>query len=202
MILHALSLFQKQRRLRQTSNKSYRIQNLLNWDYWEVNFRCNIHRHRFLAKVVAGKIIKIKLREFLAGNVWTQIKHGGQRPVYTLLITMVKWVAKRTIESRLPGARKREMNGMFSWCYRRWMLSFPASFPCVTQSRERIQERDIREFKNHDDGLVDDDRKWVTLYCASATSKFRRRGVVDDAKQSRITSSCNPQASAGINPLF
>ena len=61
---------------------------------------------------------------------------------------------------------------------------------------------DIRELKNHDDGLVDDDRKWVTLYCASATSKFRRRGVVDDAKQSRITSSCNPQASAGINPLF
>ena len=60
----------------------------------------------------------------------------------------------------------------------------------------------IRELKNHDDGLVDDDRKWVTLYCASATSKFRRRGVVDDAKQSRITSSCNPQASAGINPLF
>ena len=62
--------------------------------------------------------------------------------------------------------------------------------------------REIRELKNHDDDLVDDDRKWVTLYCASATSKFRRRGVVDDAKQSRITSSCNPQASAGINPLF
>ena len=61
---------------------------------------------------------------------------------------------------------------------------------------------DIRELKNHDDGLVDDDRKWVTLYCASATSKFRRREVVDDAKQSRITSSCNPQASAGIDPLF
>ena len=133
-----LESFQKQRRLRQTSNKSYLIQNLLNWDYWEVNFRCNIHRHRFLAKVVAGKIIKIKLREFLAGNVWSQIKHGGQRPVYTLLITMVKWVAKRTIESRLPGARKRKMNGMFSWCYRRWMLSFPGSFPCVTRSRKRI----------------------------------------------------------------
>ena len=59
-----------------------------------------------------------------------------------------------------------------------------------------------RELKNHDDGLVDDDRKWVTLYCASSSSKFRRRGVVDDAKQSRLTSSCNPQASAGINPLF
>ena len=54
-----------------------------------------------------------------------------------------------------------------------------------------------RELKNHDD-----DRKWVTVYCASATGKFRRRGVVDDAKQSTITSSCNPQASAGINPLF
>ena len=53
-----------------------------------------------------------------------------------------------------------------------------------------------RELKNHDD-----DRKWVTVYCASATSKFRRRGVVD-FKQSRITSSCNPQGSAGINPLF
>ena len=51
--------------------------------------------------------------------------------------------------------------------------------------------------------LVNNDRKWVTGYCTSATSKFRRRrGVVDDAKQSRITSSCNPQASAGINPLF
>ena len=137
-ILYALSWFQKQRRLRQTSNKSYRIQNLLNWDYWEVNFRCNILRHRFLGKVLADMIIKIKLREFLTGNVWTQIKHGGQRPVYTLLITMVKWVAKRTIESRLPGARKREMNGMFSWCYRRWMLSFPGSFPCVTRSRKRI----------------------------------------------------------------
>ena len=59
-----------------------------------------------------------------------------------------------------------------------------------------------RERKNHDDDLADDDRKWVTVYCASATSKFRRRGVVDDAKQSRITFSCNPQASAGINPPF
>ena len=58
----------------------------------------------------------------------------------------------------------------------------------------------IRELKNHDDGFVDDGRKRVTVYCASATSKFRRRGVVDDAKL--ITSSCNPQASAGINPLF
>ena len=59
-----------------------------------------------------------------------------------------------------------------------------------------------RELKNHDDDFVDDDRKWVTVYCASATSKFRRRGDVDDAKQRRITSSCNPQASASINPLF
>ena len=59
-----------------------------------------------------------------------------------------------------------------------------------------------RELKNHDDDFVDDDRKLVTVYCATTTSKFRRRSVVDDAKQSRITSSCNPQASAGINPLF
>ena len=37
------------------------------------------------------------------------------------------------VESRLC-ARKREMNGMFSWSgYYRWMLSFP----CVTQSRKR-----------------------------------------------------------------
>ena len=55
----------------------------------------------------------------------------------------------------------------------------------------------IRDLKNQQD-----DRKWVTVYCASVTSKFRRRGVVDDARQSRIRSSCNPQASAGINPLF
>ena len=53
----------------------------------------------------------------------------------------------------------------------------------------------IRELKNHHDDFVDNDRKWVTVYCASATSKFGRRGVVDDAKQSIITSSCNPQAS-------
>lgn len=37
------------------------------------------------------------------------------------------------VESRLC-ARKREMNGMFSWSgYCRWMLSFP----CVTESRKR-----------------------------------------------------------------
>ena len=56
--------------------------------------------------------------------------------------------------------------------------------------------------KNQDDDFVDDDRNWDTVHCASAASKFRRRGLVDDAKQSRITSSCNAQASAGINPLF
>ena len=39
------------------------------------------------------------------------------------------------------------------------------------------------------------------MYYASATSKFRRRGVVDDAKKSAITSSCNLQASAGIMHL-
>ena len=47
------------------------------------------------------------------------------------------------VESRLPGASKREMNGMFSWFYRRLMLSFLGSFPCVTRSWKRIQERDI-----------------------------------------------------------
>ena len=45
-------------------------------------------------------------------------------------------------------------------------------------------------------------RELHTVYYASATSKFRRPGVVDDTKQSRVTWSCNPQASAGINPLF
>ena len=63
-------------------------------------------------------------------------------------------------------------------------------------------DRLIRELKNHHDDFVDDDWKWDTVHCASAISKFRRRGVVDDAKHSRITSSCNPQASAGISPYF
>jgi len=49
---------------------------------------------------------------------------------------------------------------------------------------------DIRELKNHDDDFVDDDRKWDTMYCAIAASKFRRRGLVDDAKHSSVTSSC------------
>ena len=47
-----------------------------------------------------------------------------------------------------------------------------------------------RELKNHDDDFVDDDRKWDTVYCASAASKFRRRGLVDDAKHSSVRSSC------------
>ena len=71
-----------------------------------------------------------------------------------------------------------------------------------SSSSSRRRRRSSRELKNHDDDFVDDDRKWITEYCASATSKFRRRCLVDDAKQSRITSSCNPQALAGINPLF
>ena len=67
--------------------------------------------------------------------------------------------------------------------------------------------KEIRELKNHDDDFVDDDfvdddRKWDTVPCASAVNKFRRRGVVDDAKHSRVTSSCSPQASAGITPCF
>ena len=73
----------------------------------------------------------------------------------------------------------------------------------LISSGETSSNRDIREFKNHDDDFVDDDRKWDIVYCASAASKFRRRGLVDDAKhefmQSRRPSS---QASAGINPLF
>ena len=60
----------------------------------------------------------------------------------------------------------------------------------------------FRELKNHDDGFVDDDRKWDTVHCASAVNKFRRRGVVDDAKYSTVTSSCRPRASASITPCF
>ena len=48
----------------------------------------------------------------------------------------------------------------------------------------------IRELKNHDDDFVDHGRKWDTMYCASAASKFRRRGLVNDAKHSSVTSSC------------
>ena len=62
--------------------------------------------------------------------------------------------------------------------------------------------RDNRELKNHDDDFVDDDRKWDTVHCASPVYKFRRRGVVDDAKHSRVMSSCSPQASAAITPCF
>ena len=58
---------------------------------------------------------------------------------------------------------------------------------------------DNRELKNHDDDFADDDRKWVRVSCASATSKFCRRGVVDDAKQSRITSSCTRGGTLGIS---
>ena len=61
---------------------------------------------------------------------------------------------------------------------------------------------ETRELKNHDDDFVDDDGKWDTVHCASAISKFLRRGVVDDAKHGRITSSCNPQALAGTTPCF
>ena len=71
----------------------------------------------------------------------------------------------------------------------------------ISNSR-RMLNNNNRDLKNHDDDFVDNDRKWDTVHCASAISKFRRRGVVDDAKHSRITSSCNPQASAGITPCF
>ena len=83
-----------------------------------------------------------------------------------------------------------------------WQTNLKANVCRNSTFQVNRRSRKNRELKNHDDNFVDDDRKWVTVYCASATSKFRRRGVVDDAKQSRITSSCNPQASAGINPLF
>ena len=79
-----------------------------------------------------------------------------------------------------------------------WMHTFASLNREITS----LATEDKRELKNYDHDFVDDDRKWVTVYCASATSKFRRRGVVDDAKQSRITSSCNPQVSTNINPLF
>ena len=83
-----------------------------------------------------------------------------------------------------------------------WQTNLKANVCRNSTFQVNRRSRKNRELKNHDDGFVDDDGKWVTVNCASATSKFRRRGVVDDVKQSRITSSCNPQASAGINPLF
>ena len=49
--------------------------------------------------------------------------------------------------------------------------------------------RFIANIREHDDNLVEDDRKRDTVYCASAASKFRRRGLVDDAKHSSVTSS-------------
>ena len=73
---------------------------------------------------------------------------------------------------------------------------------CLWLDERPLQQYAIRELKNHDDDFVDDDRKWDTVHCASAVNKFRRRGVVDDAKHSRVTSSCSPQASAGITPCF
>ena len=57
----------------------------------------------------------------------------------------------------------------------------------TTINRRAPSSCNFRKLKNHDDDFVDDDRKHVTVYYASATSKFRRRGVVDDAKQSIIT---------------
>jgi len=48
-------------------------------------------------------------------------------------------------------------------------------------SRRRLA--DYGELKNYD-------RKWDTVYCASAACKFGRRGLVDVAKHSSVTSSC------------
>ena len=50
---------------------------------------CNVSSISVVIFKDTGFLPKLLL-EFLAGNVWTQIKHGGERPVYTLLITMVK----------------------------------------------------------------------------------------------------------------
>ena len=107
-------------------------------------------------------------------------------------ITLIRWIAIYPVDSAIQRLNNRGLKD------RNWKGRF---FPRMnwTTLEPRFNEPlfNKRELKNHDD-----DRKWVSVYCASATSKFRRRGVVDDAKQSTITSSCNPQASAGINPLF
>ena len=83
-------------------------------------------------------------------------------------------------------------------CYPQEQLNLPREY-FVSDGPQCIVNR---ELKNHDDDFVDDDRKWDTVHCASAVNKFRCRDVVDDAKHSRITSSCNPHASGGITPCF
>ena len=84
-----------------------------------------------------------------------------------------------------------------------YSLRYARPFHMPRFKTDRFKNSFIRELKNHDDDFVDDDRKWDTVHCASAVNKFRRRrSVVDDAKHSRVTSSCSPQAWAGITPCF
>ena len=52
------------------------------------------------------------------------------------------------------------------------------TFASLNRAITRLATEDKRELKNYDDDFVDDDRKSVTVYCASATSKFRRVIVV------------------------
>ena len=52
------------------------------------------------------------------------------------------------------------------------------TFASLNRAITRLATEDKRELKNYDDDFVDDDQKWVTVYCASATSKFRRVIVV------------------------
>ena len=58
-----------------------------------------------------------------------------------------------------------------------WQTNLKANVCRNSTFQVNRRSRKNRELKNHDDGFVDDDGKWVTVNCASATSKFRRRGV-------------------------
>ena len=112
-----------------------------------------------------------------------------------------KWSTRRLVEDGMStGLTNTHTARGFSDLYH--VFARKQCILCPALRHSMLHRFEIRELKNRNDDLVDDDRKWVSVHWASATSKFRRRGVVNDAKQSRITSSCNPQASTGINPLF
>ena len=51
------------------------------------------------------------------------------------------------------------------------------TFASLNRAITSLTTEDNRELKNYDD-FVDDDRTCVTVYCANATSKFRRVIVV------------------------
>ena len=134
--------------------------------------------------------------------LWLNLMHCGKKwwirefvPLYIFPLNPDD-VAARSLRS----LRSNEVSLYFS-SQLYFKIYEPLNMTLISHLRPREENNSlkkfIRELKN-----LDDDRKWVTVYCASATSKFRRRCVVDDAKQSRIRSSCNPQASGGINPLF